>query len=65
MIDEEENEIIPCMYEEIIQNEKGIVSGELKIGIIPTLAPYLLPLFLKEFMQTYPLVKLVINEFTT
>ena len=50
---------------EIIQNEKGIVSGELKIGIIPTLAPYLLPLFLKEFMQAYPLVKLVINEFTT
>lgn len=50
---------------EIIQNEKGIVSGELKIGIIPTLAPYLLPLFLKEFMHSYPLVKLVINEFTT
>ena len=50
---------------EIITNEKGIVSGELKIGIIPTLAPYLLPLFLKQFMQNYPLVKLVINEFTT
>lgn len=50
---------------EIIQDEKGVVSGELKIGIIPTLAPYLLPLFLKEFMQNYPLVKLVINEFTT
>ncbi len=50
---------------EIIQNEKGVLSGELKIGIIPTLAPYLLPLFLKEFMQTFPLVKLVINEFTT
>ena len=50
---------------EIIQSEKGIVSGELKIGIIPTLAPYLLPLFLKEFMLAYPLVKLVINEFTT
>lgn len=50
---------------EIILGEKGIVSGELKIGIIPTLAPYLLPLFLKKFMQTYPLVKLNINEFTT
>jgi LysR family hydrogen peroxide-inducible transcriptional activator len=50
---------------EIIQIEKGIVSGELKIGIIPTLAPYLLPLFLKQFMQNYPLVKLVINELTT
>lgn len=50
---------------EIIQNEKGIISGELKVGIIPTLAPYLLPLFLRHFMQTFPLVKLVINEFTT
>lgn len=50
---------------EIIQDEKGMVSGELKIGIIPTLAPYLLPLFLKQFMQSYPLVKLIINEYTT
>lgn len=50
---------------EIIQDEKGILSGELKIGIIPTLAPYLLPLFLKQFMQSYPLVKLNISEFTT
>lgn len=50
---------------ELISEEKGIVSGELKIGIIPTLAPYLLPLFLKKFIQSFPLVKLVINEFTT
>ena len=50
---------------EIILDEKGVVSGELKIGIIPTLAPYLLPLFLKQFMQSYPLVKLIINEYTT
>lgn len=50
---------------EIILEEKGIISGELKVGIIPTLAPYLLPLFLKQFMQSYPLVKLIINEFTT
>jgi LysR family transcriptional regulator, hydrogen peroxide-inducible genes activator len=50
---------------QLIADEKGIVSGELKIGIIPTLAPYLLPLFLKEFMQTFPLVKLIINEYTT
>ncbi len=50
---------------ELISDEKGIISGELKIGIIPTLAPYLLPLFLKQFMQAFPLVKLVINEYTT
>lgn len=50
---------------ELIDEEKGIVSGELRIGIIPTLAPYLLPMFLKDFLRDFPLVKLVINEFTT
>lgn len=52
-------------FKEIIHEEKGIVSGELKIGIIPTLAPYLLPLFLKQFVKAYPLIKLNIHEFTT
>jgi LysR family transcriptional regulator, hydrogen peroxide-inducible genes activator len=50
---------------ELIKEEKGEVNGELKIGIIPTLAPYLLPLFLKKFVTDYPQVKLLINEFTT
>jgi LysR family transcriptional regulator, hydrogen peroxide-inducible genes activator len=50
---------------DLIEEEKGEVSGELKIGIIPTLAPYLLPLFLKKFVTDYPQVKLLINEFTT
>jgi LysR family hydrogen peroxide-inducible transcriptional activator len=50
---------------ELIKEEKGEVSGELKIGIIPTLAPYLLPLFLKKFVTDYPQVNLLINEFTT
>lgn len=50
---------------EIIDDEKDIVHGELRIGIIPTLAPYLLPLFLKNFLHDFPLVKLVINELTT
>lgn len=50
---------------ELIDEEKGLIQGELKVGIIPTLAPYLLPLFLRQFLQSYPLVKLIINEFTT
>ncbi|MFL9484776.1 LysR substrate-binding domain-containing protein [Chitinophagaceae bacterium LWZ2-11] len=50
---------------EIIQTKKGIVSGEIKLGIIPTLAPYLLPLFINQFTKTYPLVKLQVNELTT
>jgi LysR family hydrogen peroxide-inducible transcriptional activator len=40
-------------------------TGELKIGIIPTLAPYLLPLFLPAFLKEYPSIKLRITEQTT
>lgn len=40
-------------------------QGELKIGVIPTLAPYLLPLFLTDFLKKYPSVKLKIVEQTT
>lgn len=50
---------------EIIQQKKGVLSGELRIGIIPTLAPYLLPLFVKSFNKKYPNVKLVVNEMMT
>lgn len=50
---------------EIVKEEQGQLSGELKIGIIPTLAPYLLPLFIKPFLQKYPLVRLKISELTT
>lgn len=44
---------------------KGILAGELKVGVIPTLAPYLLPLFIPSFTKKYPKVKLIINELTT
>ncbi len=40
-------------------------ADELRIGIIPTVAPYLLPLFLGRFMQTYPHMQLRIEELTT
>jgi LysR family hydrogen peroxide-inducible transcriptional activator len=50
---------------EMVNGRKGIISGELKVGIIPTLAPYLLPLFAQEFTQTYPNVKLIVNEMMT
>ncbi|HEV9035316.1 MAG TPA: LysR substrate-binding domain-containing protein [Puia sp.] len=50
---------------EIVQTKKGILTGELRIGIIPTLAPYLLPLFVQSFTAKYPQVKLVVNELMT
>lgn len=50
---------------EFLQLRKGVLAGELKVGIIPTLAPYLLPLFILSFTRKYPLIKLIINEMTT
>src|SRR6202046_1563887 len=50
---------------EIVQAKKGVLTGELRIGIIPTLAPYLLPLFIQGFTQKYPQIKLIVNELTT
>lgn len=50
---------------EIVNEGKGALSGELKIGVIPTLAPYLLPLFLDRFLKKYNNVKVHISERTT
>lgn len=50
---------------EMAQDEQVELKGELRIGIIPTLAPYLLPMFMNSFLQKYPSVKLKIGEFTT
>lgn len=49
----------------LVEARKGVHAGELKIGIIPTLAPYLLPLFVQSFSRKYPQVKLVVKELTT
>ncbi|QEC53266.1 LysR family hydrogen peroxide-inducible transcriptional activator [Anseongella ginsenosidimutans] len=50
---------------EIIKESRGEVSGELRLGIIPTVAPYLLPLFITDFLEKYPKVSLVIEELVT
>jgi LysR family transcriptional regulator, hydrogen peroxide-inducible genes activator len=50
---------------EMVHTRKGVISGELRVGIIPTLAPYLLPLFVHRFTEKYPNVKLIVNEMMT
>src|SRR3984885_9720067 len=50
---------------EIITDRKKELSGELKVGIIPTVAPYILPKILQGFIEKYPQVKLVVWEQTT
>ena len=49
----------------ISKETKSCTEGELRIGVIPTIAPYLLPLFLTQFLKKYPAVKLKIVEQTT
>ncbi len=53
------------MMHQLIKDKHGLLQGELSIGIIPTLAPYLLPLFLQPFLQKYPDIKLRVKEMTT
>ena len=43
---------------------KGQISGDLRIGIIPTLAPYLLPLFLKSFTERYNGLNVFVKEWS-
>lgn len=50
---------------QIVTDFNGEVRGELKLGVIPTVAPFLLPLFLNDFLQQYPNLKLSISEYTT
>lgn len=50
---------------EIISSQQQDVVGELKVGIIPTIAPYLLPKVIAAMMEKYPDLKLLIWEYTT
>jgi LysR family hydrogen peroxide-inducible transcriptional activator len=50
---------------EIITDRQKELTGELKIGIIPTIAPYLLPRIIGRFVEKYPQVKLVVWEQNT
>jgi LysR family hydrogen peroxide-inducible transcriptional activator len=50
---------------EIISDSKKTTSGNLVIGMIPTIAPYLMPYFLGQFSRQYPEVHLEIRELKT
>lgn len=53
------------MISQMINDEKDVMTGELRIGIIPTLAPYLLPTLFKQVRSKYPQLELVIKETIT
>lgn len=53
------------LIRQLITDEKDMLTGELRIGIIPTLAPYLLPSLFKQVREKYPQLELVIKETIT
>lgn len=53
------------LFENVVQELKGEISGEFRIGVIPTIAPYLLPLVLNAFTERFYQVKIIIKEMTT
>jgi len=50
---------------EIIENDKNAINGELNIGIIPSLSPYLLPRFIGNLSQKYSDLNITVTEMLT
>ncbi len=51
--------------QDIVDQQKGFIGGEFRLGIIPTVMPTLLPLFLKSFLSKHKSVNLILEEVTT
>jgi LysR family hydrogen peroxide-inducible transcriptional activator len=50
---------------ELIAEQQNTMTGEIRMGIIPTLAPYLLPPLFKAIRGQYPNVTLTVKESIT
>ena len=50
---------------DVVDQEKGIIGGTFKLGIIPTIMPTLLPMFLQTVLKSYPQLALEIEEMPT
>lgn len=50
---------------ETVADLRGEISGVLRLGVIPTIAPYLLHRFIPDFARNYPNVELQIREMMT
>ncbi len=51
--------------EDMVAVQGDSLKGTFRVGIIPTIAPYLVPLFLKPFIDKYPDVELIFEEALT
>lgn len=51
--------------EELTEQKSGILQSRLRLGIIPTIAPYLLPDLIQSLKQQYPALMLELREALT
>lgn len=49
-------------FKEISLSERELNAGQLRIGIIPTVAPYILPALFNEIHKSYPQIDLHVSE---
>lgn len=49
----------------IIEEERHEISGKFRIGILPTIAPYLLPRFFQQMIKKYPKLDISVAEMKT
>lgn len=47
---------------EIVMEDKGEIGGKLSLAVGPTIAPYILPKFIRHYRENYPSVDLNIQE---
>lgn len=50
---------------DIVEEEKHSLSGTFRLGILPTIAPYLLPRFFPQLMKKYPQLDIRVREMKT
>ncbi len=64
----EQAQVVVAAHERLMRLARGRfeqLAGSLRLGVIPTLAPYVLPWFVRGFADAHPLVELSIEERTT
>ena len=47
---------------EVVADEAETMSGSVRIGVLPTIAPYVVPDFIYHFREAYPQVDLFVDE---
>ena len=54
-----------AQVKEIISEDKQSLSGVFRLGVLPTIAPYLLPRFFPQLMEKYPELDIRVTEMKT